>query len=303
MGRELINHFNWDKTSSATKNFNKNFKCGQFDLIIASCTSPKHLPRASALCGKKTLVLNEIGDCHYGKCLSTFATDVHITTFRYGFIPLELFDSRNPINGKARQIVHKNMILAHNPDCANSDIFTPIPWENKSNNAILVGKPRLDLYPLRTKIRDGILSKQIPGKIIQHPGYMVSNNSIALPPSYYINSYNRSSPELREISNFQKDYAKTLSSSRICMFDSSVVRKNIRKFMEALMAGCVPASDLPFEMEEILRDVVIKLDAKMTTKEIGIVIEKELNDDKGLQIKAAEGNTLAARPRATVRSN
>ena len=63
--------------------------------------------------------------------------------------------------------------------------------------------------------------------------------------------------------------------------------------MEALMVGCVPAADLPFEMEEIFREVVIPLSVDMTAGEINEVITKALQDPLDLQKRAAKGLILA----------
>ena len=48
-------------------------------------------------------------------------------------------------------------------------------------------------------------------------------------------------------------FVSRLQESKVCMFDSTVIRKSIAKFYEAFLAGCVVASDLPYEMEELYR--------------------------------------------------
>ena len=50
-----------------------------------------------------------------------------------------------------------------------------------------------------------------------------------------------------------KLFVSRLQESKVCMFDSTVIRKSIAKFYEAFLAGCVVASDLPYEMEELYR--------------------------------------------------
>ena len=44
------------------------------------------------------------------------------------------------------------------------------------------------------------------------------------------------------------------------MFDSSIVRKGLAKYFEAMMAGCVVAADVPLEMEAVLKPAMIVLD-------------------------------------------
>ena len=36
------------------------------------------------------------------------------------------------------------------------------------------------------------------------------------------------------------------------MFDSTIIRKSIAKFYEPFLTGCVVASDIPVEMEELV---------------------------------------------------
>ena len=50
-----------------------------------------------------------------------------------------------------------------------------------------------------------------------------------------------------------KLFVNRLQESKICMFDSTIIRKSIAQFYEAFLAGCVVASDLPYEMEELFR--------------------------------------------------
>ena len=50
-----------------------------------------------------------------------------------------------------------------------------------------------------------------------------------------------------------KLFVSRLQESKVCMFDSTIIRKSIAKFYEAFLAGCVVASDLPYEMEELFR--------------------------------------------------
>lgn len=63
--------------------------------------------------------------------------------------------------------------------------------------------------------------------------------------------------------------------------------------MEAFMVGCVVASDLPFEMEDLFRDTIIVLSPQQTQKEIGRIIQNALDDEEGLRRKAAKGLKLA----------
>lgn len=59
------------------------------------------------------------------------------------------------------------------------------------------------------------------------------------------------------------------------------------------MAGCVIASDLPFEMEEIFSDIIIVLDSTQPAYDLNKTIRAALDDEKELRRKAAKGMVLA----------
>lgn len=63
----------------------------------------------------------------------------------------------------------------------------------------------------------------------------------------------------------------TLTYYKICVFDSSVERKIIRKYMEALLSGCVVAADLPLELHNELKEVMIVLRVDMNQTEINTI--------------------------------
>ena len=135
-----------------------------------------HIPD---VCGK-TILMHEFNDCHEGKCLRNW-TPVHILSFRYAFIPMELFDSRTTTNLKLKKDLRKNpRLLAHNPyenytnqlsyycstrDCACRANFKPVEWRNKSIDAMLYGNSFEYLYPLRYKVKIGILTGKINAKL------------------------------------------------------------------------------------------------------------------------------------------
>lgn len=212
----------------------------------------------------------------------------HILTFRYGFIPMELFDVRRPFVKELKTTTVKKLIV-HNPDCANQLVMKPIPWSEKNIKSLAIGFI-FDLYPLRKKILKGIEAGVIDAYHPNHPGYKIETNHQNIPPP---STYARNNTELQGSIRTQTKYWKLISRAKICIFDSSQVRKSIRKFMEALMVGCVVASDLPFEMEELYRDVVIQIDESMTAAEIGKTLKLALGNEDELQRKAAKGILLA----------
>ena len=98
--------------------------------------------------------------------------------------------------------------------------------------------------------------------VYKHPGYPA--NEAAVAPALYMPHHAAVAAAEAQI----HAYLRAISQSRVCLFDSSVVRKGLAKFFEAMMGGCVPASDLPLEMEDVLRDAMIVLDVADSEQQI-----------------------------------
>ena len=99
--------------------------------------------------------------------------------------------------------------------------------------------------------------------------------------------YKPASPLIQSATATYEAFVTRLQQSKICMFDSSIIRKSIAKFYESFLAGCVVASDLPFEMEELYRDVIIVLPQDASEEHVAEVINAALQDEAELQRKAA----------------
>lgn len=91
----------------------------------------------------------------------------------------------------------------------------------------------------------------------------------------------------------QEAYALSMAKSKICIFDSSVLKIGLRKYAEALASGCVIAADLPYDYEGLLDDLVIPLNASMTWDEINGVLVNALKDEKEMKRRSAKGILLA----------
>ena len=98
--------------------------------------------------------------------------------------------------------------------------------------------------------------------LYKHPGYPANKEAVA--PGVYVPHHAAVAAAEAQI----RDYLTAVAHSRICLFDSSVVRKGLAKFFEAMMGGCVPASDLPLEMEDVLQDAMIVLDPTHSRQQI-----------------------------------
>ena len=209
---------------------------------------------------EKCLLIEELGDCHGGECVWASIPTANITTENYGFQLLHNFYPHNSTNPK---------MYAHNPHCANPKEVQPLPWKAKQNVARLFGSTSAHLYPLRSRVEAGIADGTIQAHQYFHPGY--GNRSV----------------------NAYQDYVQALQHSKICIFDSSIVKKAIRKFMEAFMSGCVVASDLPHEMRDLIKDNIIELDEADNATIIANKISLAMADQQMLRAKAARSIEVA----------
>lgn len=103
----------WDPNLDSTTNIQNQYKCNHFNLIVLHPMSP-NVPK---LCGDKSLIYFEFGDCNNGECIKQYNEIPQIMSFRHGFVPLELFDVRFPLFDEikpAAQYVHAK-VFTHNP--------------------------------------------------------------------------------------------------------------------------------------------------------------------------------------------
>ena len=113
------------------------------------------------------------------------------------------------------------------------------------------------------------------------------------PPLMDSERYDPRSNHTRHFRLQYQDYANSLKHASICIFDSSIVRKMIRKFSEALMAGCVVASDLPHEMWSELEESIITLPHNGSPQEIAAIINSFSRRPSALEELRRKGHALA----------
>ena len=228
------------------------------------------------------VLFEELPDCHdydpYAPALKCEARRGHkegtIVSARYAFLLLDLFYPMK--HGEARMMVHT-------PDCANPAKVFPIDWEEKNFDASLVGFHWDLLYPLRSTMREAVLANHIHGgSVYEHPGYWPFSHNASRPSATYIPD----APMVQAASDSYRSFITRMQHSKICMFDGTIIRKSIAKFYEAFLAGCVVASDLPDEMQELLKDNMIVIDARATIEEVAEIINAALEDEPELKRKA-----------------
>lgn len=235
------------------------------------------------------VLFEELPDCHdyipYAPALKCEARRGHkegtIVSARYAFLLMDLFYPMQ--HGEARMMVHT-------PDCANPAKVFPVEWEQKEFNASLVGGSWQLLYPLRNTIKEAIKAALIHGgSVYEHPGYWPFEGDAGSRPS---STYIPDAPVIQAATDSYKSFITRMQHSKICMFDSTIIRKSIAKFYEAFLAGCVVASDLPDEMQELFKDAIIVLDPRATQLEIAKAINAALEDEPELKRKATHAHNI-----------
>lgn len=125
----------------------------------------------------------------------------------------------------------------------------------------------------------------------EHPGYFVWED----PKAYEdpLETYTVGHPYYTKHTRMRADFAGGLRDTKICVFDSSLERKLIRKYAQAFLSGCVVAGDIPTEHEEALEKFMIKLHPDATIEEIDEILENALLDEEELKRKAFLGFAYA----------
>lgn len=265
-------------------------------LIIRDIYKAKDMPHVDPLdCG--ALLVQQLGDCHEHRCLKEWYPQANnITVTKYAFELPELFNLANV------RKVYPNFemgLFGHSPDTANEWDFYPLPWGERTAKAVIFGFDG-GFYPVRTTVTDHLrrLEREqslhlSPISRHPHPGYQVDTTE----------EYRQHPLETYEIGHasysrhraLREDFAKGMRQAQICLFDSSLERKLIRKYAQAMLSGCVIASDLPTEHEEAMEAFTIRLHPSWKIERIEEEINKYLAQPEKLQQMALDAFAYARR--------
>lgn len=280
----------------------ENIGCGKFDIVVTQIIHGSL--SISGSCGK-TLVVSQIGDCHDEgtgeKCYQQWNKGANITTTRYSAELVDLFFWER-LKEKVPEFLPKmkNHLFAAVPDCANPwDYPPPSTWHQRNKNIVLYGAIHPELYPLRTKIFEGVKAGKIKSvEIFWHPGYTIqgSHNETKLVELRKLyKGYDPNSPLTEKHRETRSAYAEAIRHTKICVFDGSMERKLIRKYMEAMLAGCVVAADVPTEMDLELQKLILPLDAKWNESRIETTLKGYLADTDDLRERSLRSFIYARR--------
>ncbi len=254
------------------------------------------MPHVDALdCG--ALLVQQLGDCHEHRCLKEWYPQANnITVTKYAFELPELFNLAN-----VRKVYpqFEMGLFGHSPDTGNEWDFYPLPWGERTAQAVIFGFDG-SFYPVRTTVTDHLRrlehDKSLPPSPISrhpHPGYGVSSaDEYKQKP---LETYEMGHASYAPHRALREDFARGMRQAQICVFDSSLERKLIRKYAQALLSGCVIASDLPTEHEEAMGEFVIRLEPTWNIERIELEINKYLDQPERLHQMALDGFAYARR--------
>ncbi|KAG0142774.1 hypothetical protein CROQUDRAFT_49780 [Cronartium quercuum f. sp. fusiforme G11] len=160
-------------------------------------------------------------------------------------------------------------------------------WEEKSVDALLIGKVDAGYYPIRLTVSEAIKHGRTQIKELRAPPPFVTPISTA--------RFLSSRPETLDWNasrhNFQRtilrSFAHSLRSAKVCVFDGSIEEKAIRKFSQPMLSGCVITSNLVTEHDSFLKGNIIQLDLYDNIETINAKISAALVDEHELQRKAS----------------
>lgn len=203
----------------------------------------------------KLVIFNEANDIPKTYAEVEAADATHVGFHHMG----DLDECRKLVAFNCRHLFH----LPHGTEKYNAEAVLPL--DERSTQCLVAGVLGTDVYPLRCRlaylVREGVL----PGVVRKHPGYRLESRvDIA---AQYI------------------DYRVQLADSKVLLTDTSIYRYPLAKPIEAAMAGCVPATDLPTDkwFADAFGEFIIELNAEWSDRKIADTVKAALKDARGLQ--------------------
>ncbi|KAL1413682.1 hypothetical protein Q8F55_001461 [Vanrija albida] len=246
-------------------------------------------------CG--ALLVQQLGDCHEHRCMKEWYPQANnITLTKYAFELEEIF---NYDNVRKHYPNFTMGLFGHSPDTGNEWDFYPTAWAAKRNKAMIFGYDG-SFYPIRTTITDNLNrlrddphrsdSEALVGRH-QHPGYTVGIPESARTTP--LETYQLGHETYKTHRALRADFGRGMREAQICVFDSSLERKMIRKYAQAMLSGCVLATDLPTEHEEALSKFTIPLEPSWSIDQIERQLQKFLDDPARLHQMALDAFAYA----------
>ena len=268
----------WEANASGTANMDR--LCGAHAFHLAFSLSDDYGFRHSS-CVQNTTFVYEVGDCHNMEdaatnCRFTVPHSAHVVAVRYAHLLITQFYEPPP-----HVVGLPPKLYTHLPDCANpTGTAAEVLNATRGVTMLLIGSRWEFLYPLRHAAfaahEAGLLLNR--SVVYEHPGYSLDHGLAPASPTGPGHSY-AVHPTAQ-----QGAYSAALRNASICVFDSSKIRKAIRKFFEAALEGCVIASDLPLDNWAEFRGAIIELPLTASPQEVAAILLAAASDPDRLAV-------------------
>lgn len=278
-----------------SSNINRVFGCGYFSIVFLHSGSPEiqdEFDEATHSLGCGTLLFVKAGDCNNNQCLwEANLLHANVTMVRYAHEALEMYSVERILEMKKFKYNDRKdlafQLIAHVPDTANEWDFFPFDrWEEKTTNAMLIGKVDAGYYPIRLTINEAIKHHQtFITKLISPPPFVKPFNHFIKSRPKTLNWNSSRHSYQREI---LRSFSHSIRSTKICIFDGSIEEKAIRKFAQVMLSGCVIASNLVTEHDSFLKGNIIQLGLYDPIEVINEKIHTALQNETELQRKASK---------------
>ena len=292
----------WNNGESGAENIWQRLKCCP-DLIIIGgrIYTPRENdwrfePLVPSPCRSRTHLMLVGGDCHSGhaQCRLMYS-GVNGTTILATRHVQHIFEVLYP--------PPRGILLTHLPFCVPSPHAPPFASNHQGarlrtlrrivsgrQGIVLFGNSEALKYPLRKKIASLVSRGLLPnGRVNHFPGYRIAVN---ITPSC---AYDPMDPALANARRGQLELQTSMGAARICVFDSMIRRKLIRKFLLSWLYGCVPAADMPHDMPPHYRSAMIPLSTSLSQDELIRTLTSAYGDLTRLQIMVDLGIEIVAR--------
>lgn len=279
-------------------------RCPPFDAIVTmQVTNDIEELEWPADCeGRPPVRVFEIPDCaahkepnathsHEHPCVRAVPAWADVVMSRYSGPLMALFIPTPPhLTGRPR-------LYTHNPDCVNEAHFslTPQPLDSRPESVQLFGSV-WSFYPMRDILKRTIESLG-KGRVYTHPGYHMlgkgRNAQLPEPPPAYTPSMHATF--VPQAMAQARAYAQAMEATQLCVFDGTVTRKEVKKYFEAMRAGCAVGADLPLGVWSELRPAMVELPRDGTVNDYKHLLTKALAHPHSLAQRAEAGRAIVTR--------
>jgi hypothetical protein len=149
--------------------------------------------------------------------------------------------------------------LTHIPHCVETSVFRDY-GEEKIYDVLLGGRLTRRRYPLRRRLAKILRRRELRRYRIhvrEHPGY-----------------------DIDDVDQQVVDFARELNRAKLVVSCSSIDRYAFAKYVEVPACRSLHVADAPVDPEGFLRDTMVEIDPRDSSRKIAAVLERWINDDE-----------------------